>query len=146
MDARNLRKLLHDLRDGRLTVQQALKRLESLPFESVGFARIDHHRAIRCGFPEVLFCQGKTPEQVQVIFDRLASSGADVLATRADRQAFEMVRKKWPAAEYHAQARAITLRQTRRSARRRRPPAGGARFCSPHRGFSLSRPAYLRSW
>jgi hypothetical protein len=90
-----------------------------MPFESLGFANVDHHRAIRCGFPEVIFCPGKTVEQVAAIFERLAASGGNVLATRAPREAYLAVAERFPKAEYHEAARAITLRQGGR-----RRPAG----------------------
>jgi len=92
-------------------VEEALQQLRSLPFEDMGFARLDHHRAIRCGFPEVIFCPGKTPQQVRAIFARLAQHGSNVLATRADRSVYEQVAVDCPSAVYHELARAITLRQ-----------------------------------
>ncbi len=82
-----------------------------LPFEQTDFATVDHHRAIRCGFPEVIFCPGKTTEQISEIFVRLAGEGGNVLATRADRPAFEAVQAKLSDTEYDELARAITLRQ-----------------------------------
>jgi NCAIR mutase (PurE)-related protein len=106
-----LKQLLEEVRGGKLTVDQAVERLRHLPFEDVGFARVDHHRAIRCGFPEVILCVGKTPEQICSIFRRLAERGGNVLATRADAAAYEAVKAAFPAAQYHASARAITLRQ-----------------------------------
>ena len=111
MNAQALKQLLEAVRGGTLTVDQAVDRLRHMPFEDVGFARVDHHRAIRCGFPEVILCSGKTPEQVCAIFHRLAEHGGNVLATRADRQTSEGVRSAFPTADYHETARAITLRQ-----------------------------------
>jgi NCAIR mutase (PurE)-related protein len=106
-----LRKLLEDLAAGRETVAAALQRLETLPFETLDFACLDHHRALRCGFPEVIFGQGKTPEQVGTIFAKLAATGGNVLATRVDAAAAERVRAQFPAAAYHESARTLTLRQ-----------------------------------
>jgi NCAIR mutase (PurE)-related protein len=106
-----LKQLLEAVRGGKLTVDDAIERLRHLPFEDVGFARVDHHRAIRCGFPEVILCVGKTSEQVCSIFSRLAERGGNVLATRADPAAYEAVKAAFPAAQYHATARAVTLRQ-----------------------------------
>jgi pyridinium-3,5-biscarboxylic acid mononucleotide synthase len=109
----SLRRLLRSVRAGRVTAEDAFARLRRLPFESLGFAHVDHHRAIRCGFPEVIFCPGKTPEQVRAIFSRLASGGGSVLATRATPEVYEAVRRDHGRAEYHELARAITLRQGR---------------------------------
>jgi len=84
-----------------------------LPFEDLGFACIDHHRQIRRGFPEVIFCPGKTTKQVITIFETLASKGNNVLATRAEPQVFEQLvkTKKFPQARYEKLARAIVLEQ-----------------------------------
>ena len=111
MNESSLRALLESVRDGASGVDEALERLRRLPFEDIGFATVDHHRSIRCGFPEVIFCAGKTVEQIVEIFGRLAEAGANVLASRADEAAYNAVAAKFPAAEFHASARAITLRQ-----------------------------------
>ncbi len=116
MNEQALKQLLEAVRVGTLEVEQAVAQLRHMPFEDVGFARVDHHRAIRCGFPEVIFCAGKTTEQVCSIFHRLAERGGNVLATRADQPVYEAVKAAFPAAEYHATARAITLRQGDRPA------------------------------
>lgn len=108
----SLRSLLEDLAAGRTTVDGALARLATLPFESLDFACIDHHRALRCGFPEVIFGQGKTPEQVEGIFARLAADGGNVLATRVAPEAAQRVQARFPAASYDVTARILTLRQT----------------------------------
>lgn len=110
MNEESLRELLAGVRDGAVDAEAAFQRLRGLPFEVTGFATIDHHRSIRCGFPEVIFCQGKTPEQVREIFSRLAATGESVLATRADRADFEAVASAHPDAQYHELARCITLR------------------------------------
>jgi NCAIR mutase (PurE)-related protein len=113
MDQNSLRRLLRGVQAGKVEVDDALERLRRLPFESLGFAHVDHHRAIRCGFPEVIFCPGKTVEQIAAIFAKLAQSGGNVLATRATQEAYHAVRANHPRAEYHALPRAITLRQGR---------------------------------
>ena len=105
-----LKTLLADVKNGELSVDGALKRLENLPYEDLGFANIDHHRALRKGFPEVIFCENKTPEQVAAIFERL-SGNSTVLATRASRDVFDAVHGYVPAAEYHESARAIVYRR-----------------------------------
>ncbi len=114
MNETALRTLLESVRAGETNLDEAVERLRRLPFEDIGFAKVDHHRAIRCGFPEVIFCPGKTPEQVVGIFSKLAGGGGNVLASRAQREVYEAVAEKFPAAEYHAAARVITLRQGER--------------------------------
>ncbi len=104
-----LRELLEAVRDGRVTLDEAVERLRVLPFEDLGFAKIDHHRAIRRGFPEVIYCSGKTPEQVAEIARRLAETADIVLATRATAEHYEAVRAVLPDAEYLEVARAIRV-------------------------------------
>ena len=107
-----VKQLLESVRSGEVPIEQAIERLRRLPFESLGFATLDHHRAIRCGFPEVILCEGKTTEQVRAIFDKLVAAGGNVLATRACPEMFEAVKADFPKAEYCELARTITLRQT----------------------------------
>ncbi len=111
MNESALRALLESVRAGEVDPAQAVEQLRQLPFEDLGFASIDHHRTIRCGFPEVIFCPGKTVEQIAEIFARLAATGGNVLATRAEAEAYEAVAERFPQAQYHPCARAITLRQ-----------------------------------
>ncbi len=111
MNEEAIRQLLGAVASGEMDVDEAVSRLRRLPFESIGFATVDHHRTLRCGFPEVIFCPGKTTAQVREIFARLAAAGQNVLATRAEREAYEAVAADLPDAQYHALARAITLRQ-----------------------------------
>ena len=110
-----LRQLLEDLIAGRLAVDDAVERLRALPFEHLGFATVDHHRAIRCGFPEVIFCPGKTPQQVRAVFAALAAGGGNVLATRASAEQRDAILADFPSAEYHEPARVLTLRQGRKA-------------------------------
>ena len=111
MNPARLHQLLEAVRDGRIAPDDAAQRLRHMPFEDLGFAKLDHHRALRCGFPEVVFCEGKTPQQVVSIVGRLAEQGQDVLATRAAPQVYEAVRAAHPQAVYHEAARAIVLAQ-----------------------------------
>ncbi len=117
MDRTQIEALLNEVRDGRTDVNDALDRLRDLPFEDIGFAKVDHHRALRTGMPEVIFAAGKTPEQVAHIFARMREHGGNVLATRASADMFRAVRDleaegKQPRAEYHETARCITLSQS----------------------------------
>ena len=111
MDAKRLSELLNAVARGDVAPDEAAERLRHMPFEDLGFAKLDHHRALRCGFPEVVFCQGKTTEQVLAIVGRLAERGATVLATRAGPDLYEAVRAAHPKAVYHEPARAIVLAQ-----------------------------------
>ena len=111
MDAKRLSELLNAVAQGALSPDEAAERLRHMPFEDLGFAKLDHHRALRCGFPEVVFCQGKTTEQVLAIVGRLAERGATVLATRAGPDLYGAVHAAHPKAVYHEPARAIVLAQ-----------------------------------
>jgi len=101
--------MLEQVRSGELPVDEASTRLRSMPFEDLGFAQVDHHRALRCGFPEVIFCTGKTDEQVAAIAERIVASGSDLLATRATPAMYEAVTARCSAAEYYQEARAIVV-------------------------------------
>src|ERR1043166_9713422 len=109
MQAELLRELLNEVRAGTRTVESAVERLRDLPFEDLGYARLDHHRALRKGFPEVVFCEGKRTEHVVEIMQRLAQKHSRVLATRASRETFEAVAAQIPTAEYFEDARVIQL-------------------------------------
>ncbi len=109
MNAESLHKLFVDVRRGKLTPDDAVARLRHLPFEDLGFAKVDHHRALRAGMPEVIFGERKTPDQVAAIFSKLAKHGGNVLATRADQKQFAAVKKKVRGVAYRDLARAIVL-------------------------------------
>ena len=111
MDRALIEALLNDVRDGRTEVNDALERLKGMPFEELGFAKRDHHRALRTGMPEVIFSAGKTAAQVAQIFARMAHAGGNVLATRATLEMFDAVLNEEPRAEFHEVARMIELTQ-----------------------------------
>jgi pyridinium-3,5-biscarboxylic acid mononucleotide synthase len=111
LNAQSIRKLFEEVRRGKLSPDEGVDRLRHLPFEDLGFAKVDHHRALRAGMPEVIFGQGKTPAQVSEIFSRLAKHGGNVLATRADQKQFAAVKKKVRGVEYRELARAIVLKR-----------------------------------
>lgn len=96
-------------RDGRLSLEQAIEQFKKLPFEDMGFVKIDHHRMLRQGFPEVVYCQGKTVEQVVAIVDKLAQYNSNILATRANREMYEATRAVVPDAIYYDQAKLIVV-------------------------------------
>lgn len=109
MERNRLTRLLEDVKTGRVDVTSALDRLRTLPFEDVGFASLDHHRALRQGFPEVIFCEGKTPGQVIAIAKRLLNKGNRLLATRVDLPVARALRRLDRRAVYHELARAVVL-------------------------------------
>jgi NCAIR mutase (PurE)-related protein len=100
MDQGNLKALLEQVKEGAVSVDEALERLRHMPFEALGYATIDHHRAIRTGMPEVIFGKGKTTEQVVGIATRLLERSANLLATRTTREVYEALRARFPEAEY----------------------------------------------
>lgn len=103
--------LLERVSAGELAPGIVAERLVNLPYEDLGFAKIDHHRTLRLGLPEVIYSAGKTAAQVAEIFSRMAAAGGDVMATRAAEPVFDEVKALVPKAEYHPVARMITLRQ-----------------------------------
>jgi len=109
MDRNNIKHILNRIENHEITVDQALHQLAHLPFEDLGFATVDHHRALRRGYPEVVFCQSKTPEQVVGIIKSMAPNN-DVLGTRVGPQVFAAIREHFPAAEYNEIARTVTLK------------------------------------
>ena len=109
IDEAKLRGLLEAIREGALPVDEALARLRHLPYEDLGFAEVDHHRALRKGFPEVVLGEGKTPEQAAAIAEKLAAQSDRVLVTRIDVEGYRLIKERLPDAVYHAPARAVTL-------------------------------------
>lgn len=109
MDEKYIRDLLEQVRGGQISTDDAFDVLKDLPYKDMGFANIDHHRSIRTGFPEVIFGQGKTPEQIRDIFLELAGRGRNVLATRASAKAFQAVQEALPEARYYETARIIAV-------------------------------------
>jgi len=110
-----VRDILEQVSRGTLAAEEAEQRLldylRDFPFEDIGFARVDHHRALRKGFPEVIFGTGKTPAQIAAIAARIVARGHSLLVTRTTEAAFAAVAAEVPAAAFHPEARAITLRQ-----------------------------------
>ncbi len=109
MNQERLSRLLEEVAAGTLSAEAALEQLRGLPFEDMGFAKIDFHRSLRKGYPETIFCQGKTPEQVAAIALRMAEAGETVLGTRCGPDTFQAVLDKVPRAVYHEAARAFTV-------------------------------------
>lgn len=111
MEETAIRKLLADVHAGRRTIDEAVAELRRLPFEDLGFAKVDHHRSIRCGFPEVVYCEGKQTDQVVAIVGRRLAGGGNLLATRASAEVGRAVRRSFRQAKYNPIARTITIRQ-----------------------------------
>lgn len=109
MDIDNLVFFLNQVKEGTISVAEALERLRLLPYEDLGMAQIDHHRALRKGFPEVIFCPGKTVEQVVVIAGAILERGRVFLATRATEEMFQALSSLYPEARYNSLARTIVV-------------------------------------
>jgi NCAIR mutase (PurE)-related protein len=122
MNLNALKKLLLDFKKNKIDLSVALDKLKTLPFEDIKFAKIDHHRHLRKGFPEVIYCEGKTASQISLIAYRISKKKHDVLATRADIKAYRAIKKVLNSAQYHKTARIVTVRAARRSSL----PAGQA--------------------
>ena len=112
MDAETLRSILESLRAGQTDVDGALQALRDLPFTDLGYAMVDHHCALRQGVPEVIFAQGKTPEQVVGIARVIARNGQNVLMTRVDGDKADLLTREIPECRYHALARVATIELT----------------------------------
>ena len=109
MEIEKLRALLEEVKGGEIAVDEALQSLRTLPFEDLGFSKIDHHRQLRTGFPEVIFCQGKTVEHVKQISERILAAGHPLLATRATPDMYAAVQAIQPTARYNDLGRTITV-------------------------------------
>jgi len=115
-----LRRLLEDIRDGKIEIQEGVRQLRRLPYEDLGFAKVDSHRELRVGFPEVIYGEGKTDEQVLAISERILQDGGPVLITRTTAACHQTLAARWPGAEYHESARIVVLRKEGEPP----PPAG----------------------
>jgi pyridinium-3,5-biscarboxylic acid mononucleotide synthase len=114
MDIKVIKKLFEDYKAGQISINDVLEKIRELPYKDIGFAKVDSHRKIRCGFPEVIFCMGKTPSQVVKIAEHIVAGGNDMLATRANREIYEAISRKFPDAVYNELAKTITIRKTRK--------------------------------
>src|ERR1041385_7239263 len=114
MNPETLERLLTNVRRGTLSIAAAIKQLRTLPYEDLGFASIDHHRSLRQGFPEVIFCQGKTSAQVRAIAKALLKHHRPLLATHATRQVATLIKRLDRRAVYHDEARIVSIRDPKR--------------------------------
>jgi hypothetical protein len=109
MNIRKLEQLLRSVRSGETSVEEAKAQLRSLPFEDLGFARIDHHRVLRKGFPEVVWGEGKTSDQILSIMRQMRNKGHNVLITRLDGKKARVLRRAFRKSQYYPQSRVLTL-------------------------------------
>lgn len=105
-----IKNLLEEVQSGVVTIEEAVTRLKFLPYEELDFAKVDHHRQLRKGFAEVVFCEGKTPEQVAKIIDKLQNCENNIIATRASLEIYNQIKKKFNQAEWHDSSRVILIR------------------------------------
>ena len=111
MTENQILELLKNVKDGNLELGQAVDQLKQLPFEDLGYAKVDHHREIRTGYPEVIFCPGKTNEQIRGIVERLLAKGTNIMASRAEKFVYEAIKDLHPNMEYYPEARTIFIQQ-----------------------------------
>ena len=114
MTENEIRNLLEQVRAGQVSAPAALERLRRLPFEDLGFAKIDHHRSLRQGFAEVIFAPGKRPEQVVAIVRHMSRNRHNILITRGDRRLYQRVKRAARAARFHELSGAISIRKEKR--------------------------------
>jgi len=112
MNAGELETILKSISDGSLSVNDAMEKLRNFTYSDLGFARIDHHRELRTGYPEIVYCAGKTPEQVKSIFTVMEENGNNIIGTRAGAKMFEYISPSFPDAVYYEIARIISIRKT----------------------------------
>lgn len=110
MNTEETKQLLESIKEGSMTVEDGLKQLEDLPYKDLGYAMIDNHRELRVGYPEVIYCEGKTPEQVAGIVQFMLTKNCNILGTRASEQVYTAVRAVCPMTQYNKSARTISIK------------------------------------
>ena len=111
MNIEVMKKLLEGLRNGEMSVEQVMEKLKHMPFQELGHTQLDTHRELRKGYPEVIYCQGKTVSQVKDIVDRMVDGGNNVLGTRASKEMADSIASDHPEVKYHEPSKTITLKQ-----------------------------------
>ncbi len=114
MEKKKIKKLLQDVKAGKIEIDQALRSLRSFPYEDLGFAKIDTHRDLRTGFPEVILCKGKTKEQITKIVEKLSSKNQFIMATKAEKEVYQAIRKVRKNAVYYETAKIVLAGQRKR--------------------------------
>lgn len=111
MDENEIKALLEGVKNGEVNIEEGLDKLKDLPFKELGYAKIDNHREVRVGYPEVIYCEGKTVEQIRGIVQFMLTKNNNILGTRATEEMYEAVKQICPEAEYNKLARTITIRK-----------------------------------
>ncbi len=121
MQEKDIKKLLEQVKNNSISIDEAAETLKDLPYKDMGFANIDNHRALRTGYPEVIFCQGKTPEQIRNIMCELVKKGGNIMGTRATAEDYEAVKEALPQAVFFETARIIAVLDERKKANENLP-------------------------
>lgn len=119
MNIESVEDILQDVRAKKISIEKALQQLKTLPYQNLGFARVDTHRSLRKGFPETIFCEGKSTDEIIKIIGRLVAEKAGVLATRASQDIFQAIKARYPQARYFEKARAIIIKREKRGKKKR---------------------------
>lgn len=105
----DLRDLLKELKNDTISIDEAMKKLKNLPYEDLGYANVDHHRQIRNGYPEVIYCEGKSDEHILGIIEKMNDKGSNILGTRCRKETFEKIREQYPEAEYEELSKILKI-------------------------------------
>ena len=112
MNRESLQQLIQDLYEKKIEPQEAYQRLKNLPYEDLGFAQIDHHRSLRNGMPEVIYCEGKTPDQILALIRKMDQAKTDILATRLASDVYQQIQPDLPSpAQYNPEGRTLVLQR-----------------------------------
>ncbi|WP_127836870.1 nickel pincer cofactor biosynthesis protein LarB [Clostridium prolinivorans] len=111
MDEKEIKDLLESIKIGNLTIEEGVKKLKDFPFKELGYAKIDNHREVRVGYPEVIYCEGKTVDQVKGIVEFMLTKNNNILGTRANEEIYNAVKEICPEAEYNRLGRTITIKK-----------------------------------
>ncbi|MGM0370705.1 MAG: nickel pincer cofactor biosynthesis protein LarB [Bacillota bacterium] len=111
MKKKDIENILENVKEGDLEVDQALDNLRDLPFEDLGYAKVDHHRDLRNGYPEVIYCEGKTTDEIKGIVEKMMERNKNILATRADEEVYEALQELTADLEYHERARIVVIQK-----------------------------------
>jgi len=121
MQEKDIKTLLEQVKNAEISIDEAAETLKDLPYKDMGFANIDNHRALRTGYPEVIFCQGKTPEQIRDIMCELVKKGGNIMGTRATAEDNEAVKEALPQAVFFETARIIAVTDEQKEANEKLP-------------------------
>ncbi|MCK5698367.1 MAG: nickel pincer cofactor biosynthesis protein LarB, partial [Candidatus Aenigmarchaeota archaeon] len=106
-----MKQMLNDFKQGKITLEEVLDKLKTLPYEDLGFAKIDTHRTIRTGYPEVIYSKGKTTTQILKILKAMSNHNQNILATKADKETYNAIKNQYPDAEYNEPAKTIVIKK-----------------------------------